>query len=77
MDMKPQKKQKGFSRPHCAECGAELDRQPTAYEAYQVMRVYCKECQPVADVKENWRPLGAGTVSRIFFVSDRKPPTVR
>ena len=65
-------KRNGFSKPRCSECGGELEREPSVYEAYEAPRLFCSNCKPIADVKRSWQPIGSGIVSRVFVVPDRK-----
>lgn len=59
-----------FGRPKCCECGIELEPQVASYEPAR--RLYCKDCEPIAEVKRSWQPLGRGSVSRIFVIDQSK-----
>ena len=47
----------------CVECGKEVTEKNTDF-----FPIYCNACKPIKNLKENWKPLGAGTVSRIFII---------
>lgn len=61
---------KGFRGPRCCECGKDMPSQRATYETNY--RLYCDRCKPIADVKKNWRPIGSGSVARIFVAEAKK-----
>lgn len=55
-----------FRTPRCSECGLELPEAPATYSSSR--RLYCESCAPVGDVKADWKPLGTGSVQRMFVI---------
>ena len=62
-----------FRKPVCAECAKELPPRKTDYDQQQ-RRLYCEDCAAIGEVKDNWKPLAGGTVSRVFFIKDKEDP---
>ena len=64
-------RKRSFTKPRCVACGVELTPKRADYDTPK-RRFYCTDCVPIRDMKENWKPLGGGTVSRVFIVKDVK-----
>lgn len=53
-------------QPVCSECNEKLpNASSSGTPAYLLC---CEKCKPIKHLKENWKPLGSGKVSRIFRI---------
>jgi hypothetical protein len=48
----------------CCQCHKEIGFTDNSTEKSR--EAYCESCKPVGELKQTWRPLGAGRVSGIF-----------
>lgn len=59
----------------CTHCHRELKTEEVLAAEDRLAageRVYCANCQPIANVQATWRPLVSGTVQAIYRVTDKK-----
>ena len=54
-------------KPRCCECGEVLEKSVASKNPSFALS--CDKCKPVRNLKESWRPLGNGHVSRIFILN--------
>ena len=55
-----------FRKPHCCECGVPLDPEAATYKSK--LRLYCAECAPLGEVKDQWKPMLGRSVSAVFVI---------
>ena len=56
-------------KPRCCECGDVLENLPASKNPS--FSKCCDKCLPVKNLKNSWRPLGNGQVSRIFILNSK------